>query len=81
VKQNARSRVYLLKGRWVAALERSIVTPATRIVLFFALVMPLVGVLGLRLPSISQSLHLGSGTCFEIHQGTLTPGDPITVCT
>lgn len=33
-----------------------------------------------RLPAVAQT-RLASGTCYEVHQGTLTPGEPITVCT
>ena len=39
-------------------------------------------VIGLRLaPHPTGGAHLASGTCYEIYQGTLTPGEPITVCT
>jgi hypothetical protein len=42
-------------------------------VLFFGLTLPRAVSLG--------PIQLASGTCYEIHQGTLTPGQPITVCT
>jgi hypothetical protein len=46
-----------------------------------AMVMVLAGGLGLAHRPAASGAHLASGTCYEIYQGTLTPGEPMTVCT